>query len=200
MLVSIGLVVGVSAIVSCDGATPGEGSPAVTVAPDRDGSATTTTTAVPTTGVRPPPTAPAAPRRPEGFDTVEVTVTSPRGEVRELCLWSADDDERRRRGLMFVDDLGAADGMAFVYDVSRTTAFTMRNTVLPLTIVFYGPDGRWSDGFDMDPCAGEPCQGYPTPEGFTVAVEVEQGRDEELGLVPGSMLEIVSSDGPDGCR
>ena len=132
-------------------------------------------------------------RVPEGFDAVLVRMTRPGGETCDLCLWLADDDERRRRGLMFVDDLGGADGMAFVYDRPRTTAFTMRNTVLPLTIVFHGPDGRWLDAFDMDPCRDEPCPSYPTPEGFLVAVEVEQGRAAELGLVEGSVLEIVGT-------
>lgn len=167
---------------------------------------TTESTITPSTGSTPASTAspgstpaPSSPRVPEGFDTVVVSVTSAEGEVCELCLWLADDDERRRRGLMFVDDLGPADGMAFVYDAPRTTAFTMRNTVLPLTIVFHGADGRHLDAFDMEPCRAEPCPSYPTPEGFTVAIEVEQGRAEEFGLGPGSMLEILSVGGPDGC-
>lgn len=138
-------------------------------------------------------------RRPEGFGTVGVTVTTAEGEVCELCLWSADTDDLRRLGLMFVDDLGDADGMAFVYDRPRRTNFTMRNTVLPLTIVFYGPDGRYMDAFDMEPCLDEPCPSYPTPDGFTVAIEVEQGRADELGLVPGSVLAVDRVAGGDGC-
>lgn len=137
--------------------------------------------------------------RPEGFDTVTVVVTTPDGERCELCLWLAADDERRRRGLMFVDDLGEADGMAFVYSTPRTTAFTMRNTLLPLTIVFYDADGHLLDSFDMEPCREEVCPTYPTPPDFSVAIEVEQGRADELGLIAGSRLEIIDVGGPLGC-
>jgi uncharacterized protein len=95
---------------------------------------------------------------------------------------------------MGVTDLGGRDGMAFVYEQPRTTSFTMRNTLLPLTIVFYGPDGGYLDAFDMEPCTAEPCTSYPTPEGFTVAVEVPQGGAAEVGMVPGSSLTLLTAD------
>jgi uncharacterized membrane protein (UPF0127 family) len=105
-----------------------------------------------------------------------------------LCLWVADTDELRRRGLMGVADLGGADGMAFVYSEPRTTSFTMRNTVLPLSIAFFDGAGVFLEVFDMEPCTAEPCPSYPTPAGFTVAIEVVQGYFEDLGLEPGARL------------
>jgi len=131
---------------------------------------------------------------PQGFDTTPARVTTVDGEVCDLCVWVADDNARRGRGLMGVTDLGGLDGMAFVYDEPRTTSFTMRNTLLPLTIVFYGPDGRYLDAFDMEPCEAEPCPPYPTPEGFTVAVEVLQGEHAGLAMVQGSVLELLTGD------
>lgn len=134
----------------------------------------------------------AAPVVPEGFGIVPARVTPPDGgSPCEVCLWVADSDELRRRGLMGVTDLGGSDGMAFVYDEPRTTSFTMRNTVMALSIAFYDADGRFLDAFDMEPCRAEPCASYPTPSGFTVAVEVPRGELDELEMVPGSRLELL---------
>ena len=62
---------------------------------------------------------------------------------------------------MQVTDLGGLDGMAFRYDSPHTTSFTMRNTVMPLSIAFFGADGAYLDGFDMEPCVAEPCPLVP---------------------------------------
>ena len=134
--------------------------------------------------------------RPEGFGTMAARSTAADGTVCELCLWIADNEEQRPRGLMGVTDLAGRDGMAFVYSEPHTTSFTMRNTIMPLSIAFFGPDGSQLGNFDMEPCTEEPCPLYPTPEGFTVAVEVPQGAIEELSMGPGSHLELLGTDCP----
>lgn len=95
---------------------------------------------------------------------------------------------------MRVTDLAGADGMAFRYPSPHTGSFWMKDTVLALSIAFYGPDGAFLDSFDMEPCAGDPCPRYPTPRGFVVAVEVPAGDLADLGLVSGS--ELVLGDLP----
>jgi uncharacterized protein len=136
---------------------------------------------------------PDAGQRPVGFESV-VAVVVPgggAGQPCELCVWVADDGERRSRGLMQVDDLGGRDGMIFVYDSPRTTRFTMRNTLLPLSIAFFDADGIFVEAFDMEPCDAEPCPSYPTPSDFLVAIEVPQGRLGALGIGPGASLEVL---------
>jgi uncharacterized membrane protein (UPF0127 family) len=128
--------------------------------------------------------------RPEGFTSIAATATAADGTVCELCLWLADEPDERGRGLMGVTDLGPADGMAFRYESPTTTAFFMLTTPLPLSIAFYAPDGSWLGAFDMEPCPQEPCTRYATPEGFTVAVEVPQGRLDDLALGAGSTLVL----------
>jgi uncharacterized membrane protein (UPF0127 family) len=130
-------------------------------------------------------------RVPEGFERVRATVTEPDGTECELCLWLADDNDRRRRGLMFVTDLGAADGMAFVYPAPHSGSFWMKNTPLPLSIAFFGPSGSYLDAFDMEPCTAAPCRTYPTPDDFVVAIETVQGGLADLGIVPGSTLDLT---------
>lgn len=128
---------------------------------------------------------------PDGFDRVQATVTKADGTVCELCLWLAATAEQRAQGLMFVTDLGEADGMVFRYDAPQTGAFWMKNTVLPLSIAFYAADGAYLGAFDMEPCTADPCPTYPTMPDFTFAIETTQGGLPELGIDPGSTLELT---------
>ena len=128
---------------------------------------------------------------PEGFDRVAARVTEPDGTVCDVCLWLAATTEQRQRGLMFVTDIGPADGMAFQFPDSKSGSFWMKNTLLPLSIAFYSPDGDHLDAFDMQPCTADPCPTYPTPDGFLIAVETTQGDLGDIGMVPGSTLELL---------
>lgn len=108
----------------------------------------------------------------------------------EMCVWEAVTPEQRSQGLMWVTDLGGRDGMVFVYDQDRSTSFTMRNTVLDLSIAFFDGTGAFMDAFDMEPCAGEPCPSYPTPRGFRLALEVPAGDLDRWGIGPGAKARL----------
>ena len=166
-------------------------SPPATPATAPVTDAAATSVVVGTSVPEPPPVTRAADVvLPDGFTRVAATVTTAEGEQCELCLWLADTPSERADGLMFVTDLGPADGMAFLYPRPHTGRFWMKNTVLPLSIAFFDPDGAYLDAFDMEPCTADPCPPYPTPAGFTVAIETERGGLEELGIGPGSTLEL----------
>lgn len=94
---------------------------------------------------------------------------------------------------MHVTDLGAADAMAFRYARPHTGTFWMENTVLPLSIAFFSPQGDFVSSFDMSPCTSDPCPNYSTPRDFLVAVEVPQGGFADLGIETGSTLELLDS-------
>ncbi len=128
---------------------------------------------------------------PGGFELTAARVTTADGRVCELCLWLADSPQQRNRGLMSVTDLGPADGMAFRYPRPTTTRFWMKNTLLPLSIAFYGPDRMFLDSFDMEPCVTGDCVRYPTPADFVVAVETYRGDLAALGMVADSSLELL---------
>lgn len=130
---------------------------------------------------------------PVGYERVQATVTESDGTVCEICLWVADTAERRSRGLMFVTDLGAADGMAFIYPAPHSGNFWMKNTVLPLSIAFFGPTGEYMAAFDMEPCVAEPCPVYPTPDDFSIAIETRQSGLGALGIALGSVLALTDA-------
>ncbi len=132
---------------------------------------------------------------PQGFESLGLrvipTADLDREEI-EMCVWAAVTPEQRSRGLMGVTDLGGLHGMAFIYDEERTTSFTMRNTLIDLSIAFFDAEGAFLDAFDMEPCGGEPCPSYPTPAGFRLAIEVPAGDFALWGIGPGSAVFLRS--------
>lgn len=54
------------------------------------------------------------------------------------------DAQSRAKGLMFREHLDADAGMLFVFPTDDRRSFWMRNTVLPLDILFYSSDGQLS--------------------------------------------------------
>ncbi|MGH2685230.1 MAG: DUF192 domain-containing protein, partial [Actinomycetota bacterium] len=53
--------------------------------------------------------------------------------------------------------------------------FTMRNTLIPLSLGVWGPEGRLLSIIDMVPCEGEPCPVYDPGVAWRSAVEVNLG-------------------------
>jgi uncharacterized membrane protein (UPF0127 family) len=132
---------------------------------------------------------------PEGFTTVQARVTAADGEVCEVCLWLADSDAERGRGLMGVTDLGAAEGMVFVFDEPTSGPFYMFQTPTPLSIAWFGEDGHWVGAADMEPCLDETpdrCALYsPGGASYRIGIEVFAGDLEQLLLVDGSIVELL---------
>jgi uncharacterized protein len=54
----------------------------------------------------------------------------------------ADDREEQMRGLMYRTELAADAGMLFLFDQEQPRAFWMKNTPLPLDIIYIAKDGR----------------------------------------------------------
>jgi uncharacterized membrane protein (UPF0127 family) len=122
-----------------------------------------------------------------GFGELAAVITAADGTECEVCLLAALDDAQRAQGLMEVTDadLGGYDGMVFVFDADVSSGFWMRNTRLPLSIAYFDADGALVSQADMAPCSDEEptCPSYPAEGPFRYAVEVPQGRLEDIGVV-----------------
>jgi uncharacterized membrane protein (UPF0127 family) len=70
-----------------------------------------------------------------------VVLHTARGDV-PVTVEVADTPERRNLGLMFRKNLPAEAGMLFVFDTSELHTFWMKNTPLPLDMIFIGEDRR----------------------------------------------------------
>ncbi len=131
---------------------------------------------------------------PDGVSSVQARITSIDGEVCEVCLWLAEDDVTRQRGLMGVTDLGAAVGMVFRWDEPRTGNFFMFQTPTPLSIAWFDEAGAHVGQADMEPCLVENsavCERYTADSPYVLAVEVFGGQLDAIGIGPGSTVELL---------
>lgn len=114
-----------------------------------------------------------------------VTVETPRG-FETFSVEIADDEAERARGLMFRTDLPQDAGMLFLFDRAAPRAFWMKNTPLPLDMLFVAPDGRVCGLVER----AQPLTTTPRRSGCdAIAVlEVNAGVAERLGVGVGARL------------
>ena len=72
----------------------------------------------------------------------------------------ADTDEKRERGLMFREELCSDCGMLFVYDEEIKSKFWMKNTLIPLDIIWLDSDLNVVHVANAVPCVTEECELY----------------------------------------
>lgn len=103
--------------------------------------------------------------------------------VLELALT----DQEKANGLMFRDKLAADRGMLFLFDRDDTYAFWMKNTLIPLDIVWFDAAGRVVDVRPgADPCHAEPCPKYPNRQPARAVLLVNAGFAAAHGLKLGA--------------
>ncbi len=121
-----------------------------------------------------------------GLEVVPLTVAID-GREHRFRVEVARTDAQQAQGLMFRREMGADEGMIFPRDPPRVASFWMKNTVMPLDIIFIGPDRRVINvAADTVPYSTDAV----VSEGPAAAVlELNAGRAAELGIGPGALVE-----------
>lgn len=107
----------------------------------------------------------------------------------------ADDDAERARGLMFRDELEAGSGMIFLHDREEPQAYWMKNTRIPLDILYFDDARRLvAQQRDVPPCsAGNACPPYPSNAPARYVLELNAGEAAKLKLENGAELKLSDS-------
>lgn len=102
----------------------------------------------------------------------------------------ADEPAERARGLMFREHLGADRGMLFIHDHEEPQAYWMKNTKIPLDILYFDADLRLvAQQRAVPPCTlGDRCPSYPSGAPARYVLELNAGEAARLGLVDGMRL------------
>lgn len=113
------------------------------------------------------------------------------GRVDRFRVWIADTPTRQAQGLMFVRDLPADEGMIFPMRPPRVAQFWMKNTYIPLDMLFVAPGGRIEKIIaDATPFSlAVLSSGVPVE----AVVEIRGGEAKTLGLKVGQRVSWPKS-------
>ena len=132
-----------------------------------------------------PPAAPAT--HPESGLPIVPLAVSHDGKAHDFRVEVARTAEEQAKGLMFRRAMGADEGMLFPFDPPRQASFWMKNTVIPLDIVFIGPDRRVLNiSANAEPYSLDP---RPSAGAVSAVLELNGGRAAQLGIAPGARVK-----------
>lgn len=109
----------------------------------------------------------------------------------------ATDDAQRQRGLMMRQSLPPNHGMLFVFPRTDPQAFWMKNTLIPLDMLYFDAARRLvSMQLNVPPCQADPCPVYPSEAPARYVLELSGGTARRIGVQPGDELKIEGEIGP----
>lgn len=117
----------------------------------------------------------------------ELTFTSSKGDyITTIDIELADTQEKRVRGLMFREHLGENQGMLFVFPEETYQAFWMKNTVIPLDMIFVNKKKIIVNIHKNTTPYSE--QTYPSSAPAIYVIEVNAGFTDKYGIKPGDKI------------
>ena len=88
-------------------------------------------------------------------------------------------NQERQQGLMFRDQLCENCGMLFIFDNERSLSFWMKNTLIPLDMVFINSNLEIVDILHAVPCSEDPCKSYVPQENAAYVLETNVNKFDE---------------------
>ena len=120
-----------------------------------------------------------------GLQMVPLTITSA-GKVHRFTVEIARTDEQQQHGMMFRTAIAPDRGMLFPYDPPQSVGFWMKNTLIPLDLLFIRSDGtivRITTAVPHDE------NSVPSGEPVAAVLEIAGGRAAELGIREGDIAK-----------
>jgi uncharacterized membrane protein (UPF0127 family) len=116
-------------------------------------------------------------------------VVLPSGAVYRVEL--ARTPEETSQGLMFRESLAPRAGMLFLFKDADVRPFWMKNTMIPLDIIWLDTDGRVVYiSADTPPCKADPCPNYDPKAPAVNVLEIAGGMAKAEKVEVGSRIQI----------
>jgi len=134
---------------------------------------------------RPPPSL-LAERSAAGLQQMTLDVRSG-AKTHRFVVEVARSAQEQETGLMNRPSLGPDRGMIFPYDPPQPVSFWMKDTLIPLDMIFIRPDGSIAKiAANTVPLSLEP---VPAAEPIAAVLEIAGGRSSELGISAGDRVD-----------
>lgn len=143
---------------------------------------------LPVAACQPTPSTAVAPERsPAGLEQVPLTITRANGATHRFIVEVARSPEEQAHGMMNRQSLAPDRGMIFPYAPAQPVAFWMKNTLIPLDMIFIAPGGRILRIEDNAvPLSLEP---VASGDAVEAVLELAGGRSAELGITAGDQVK-----------
>lgn len=123
---------------------------------------------------------------PRGF------VTFPESNSKSrVAVEVAANDTSRQRGLMYRTSMAPEEGMLFVWPTNAPRSFWMKNTCLPLDMLFIDSKGFIVGILEQVPVMNEHPRSVPCPAAYVL--EMNAGWSRDHGVKPGQRVKIEYS-------
>lgn len=123
---------------------------------------------------------------PVAFERTELTIETAAGEIHPFDVEVARSLQERARGLMFRESMAADAGMLFVYPSERQISMWMKNTLIPLDMLFVASDGRIIDiAADTEPLS---LAAIASAGPARAVIELNGGTARRLGIRSGDRV------------
>ena len=121
-----------------------------------------------------------------------VTIQTPTARIPVFVELAITPSEKAK-GLMFRKSLPEGQGMLFVYDQPLIPPFWMKNTLIPLDILFIGSDYKIKHiATDVPPCKNEdPCPSVAPFEKVRYVLEINGGESARKKIAVGDSVELA---------
>jgi uncharacterized protein len=146
-----------------------------------------------TTEAKPSPAQESPMSRPENVALGQVLPFTAFFEAsnQKIQLEVARSSEEQATGLMFRTSLADDRGMLFPFNPPRPTQFWMKNTLIPLDMLFLRGGIIKFIAANVSPCKADPCPVYGSRSlEIDQVIELRAGRAGELGLKVGDRLSV----------
>lgn len=123
-----------------------------------------------------------------GYITIQIVTPN---ATHSFHVFLADDEQERATGLMWIKNMDKDKGMLFVFDTQDIKTFWMKNTKIPLDMIFIDSNKKIvSIQKNVQPCTSKPCPTYPSKLPAMYVLEINSNLSEEKNINIGDHVDI----------
>ena len=122
----------------------------------------------------------------EAYERSQLTIETADGKRHEFDIFLATSPQQRASGLMHVRQLAPDAGMLFFFEVSRRLSFYMKNTILPLDMLFIDSHGRVIN--IVEHTVPGSLESVESQGRARAVLELNAGTSKKLAITPGAII------------